>query len=218
MTTRSRYTSVITDNNNEWWNAIPGCVVAYQPKGALDYPSSKINLANPGLYNASEGTAPSWDKLNGWVGGGSAYLNTGYVISDITHSVFVRFTNAPAASSVCIIGTFNGGNQKSLYIRPDTGTASVFFYASGSTSGTMTRATNGVIGISGSNPFLDGVDLGTINIAGTDAGILPLFIMCINLNGSAAQFFTGNIQAFALYKSVATTEQVVSLTNAMNAL
>ncbi len=43
-----------------WWLAggIPAenCIAAYQPKGAASYAASKVNLANPGTYDAYEGT------------------------------------------------------------------------------------------------------------------------------------------------------------------
>jgi hypothetical protein len=80
---------------NGWWNnngAIAGCVAAYQPIGAADLAASYVNLFNPGTNNAAPGTAPTWDVTDGWIFGGTNYLNTGIVPAD-SYSVFVRFTN-----------------------------------------------------------------------------------------------------------------------------
>jgi len=54
----------------DWWLAgginAANCIAAYQPIGAADYATSKVNLANPGTYDAYEGTAPDWSAVTGW--------------------------------------------------------------------------------------------------------------------------------------------------------
>src|SRR4030042_426783 len=43
------------------------CIAAYQPKGADSYAASKVNIANPGTYNLSDGAAfPTWAAATGW--------------------------------------------------------------------------------------------------------------------------------------------------------
>lgn len=50
-----------------WWMAAGVTpIVAYQAKGAASYAASKVNLAQPGTYNATEYVAPSWDAATGW--------------------------------------------------------------------------------------------------------------------------------------------------------
>lgn len=71
-------------------------VVAYIPKGADDYESSKINLGNPGINNAVDGsspygTPPSWTKEDGWIFDGvNNYLDTG-IFATTDYSVICQF-------------------------------------------------------------------------------------------------------------------------------
>jgi hypothetical protein len=56
------------------------CVAAYQAKGAADYATSKVNLANPGTHDLIDGTsAPAFDTATGWTFDGA----TTYLVSDL---------------------------------------------------------------------------------------------------------------------------------------
>jgi hypothetical protein len=84
----------------DWWLSggisAANCIAAYQPKGAVSYAASKVNLANPGTYNATEGTAPAFDTAVGWTFNGTTmFLETGIVpdLSAQAWSVIVRSKN-----------------------------------------------------------------------------------------------------------------------------
>ena len=77
-----------------WWS-VPSktTLAAYQPIKAADYASSKINLANPGVYNAIDGAAyPLWSVDNGWYSDTTAIfrqLTNGLAFS-INHTLVLR--------------------------------------------------------------------------------------------------------------------------------
>lgn len=202
-----------------WWNnngAFSGCIAAYQPKGAASYAASKVNLTGDATYNAVDPAgAVGWNTTDGWIGGSSKYISTGYVISDISHSVFIRFTDAPSAATG-IVGTYNAANASSLYIRPNSSFTTFYYYASNSFTTLLTTA--GTLGLAGKDCYKNGSDIGDLSQTGTSAGPHPLFIFAINLNGSPGQYFTGKIQAFALYSVTLTTSQAADLHTAMAAL
>jgi len=87
-----------------WWLAggvidPANCIAAYQPKGAASYAASKVNLANPGTYDAVDGAAyPTWSADTGWTFNKllSQYLKscprTAYTTTGI-----IRYTNNPAS-------------------------------------------------------------------------------------------------------------------------
>lgn len=94
-----------------WWLsggiAAANCIAAYQPKGAADLAASKVNLANPGTYNAFAGADPTWDAINGWIGAGASYLRTGFNLAS-GYSFIVRYTGL-GYGSIC--GGSTSGNQ-----------------------------------------------------------------------------------------------------------
>ena len=205
-----------------WWLsggiAAANCIAAYQPKGAASIEASLVNLNNPGTNNATAPAGnPTFDTSYGWAGGSSKYLSTGYVVDDKAHSVFVRFSDAPAANTE-IIGTFDATNTKALYIRPNNAGDDLVFYYASTNSVSLTGITSGVIGVAGPDTYSNGSDVGTLTQDGTSGGQYPLFIFAINLNGSPGQYYTGKIQAFAMYDSTLTPAQVSALTTAMAAL
>lgn len=88
---------VDVDGVTSWWlsGGIPAanCIAVYQPKGAASYAASKINLANPGTYDATEGVAPSWAAETGWTGNGSTmFLITG--LANSGYSIVFRYSGA----------------------------------------------------------------------------------------------------------------------------
>lgn len=83
--------------NTQWWLAgginPVNAIGAYQADKISSYANSKVNLANPGTNDASEGNAPNWDNINGWtfISGSSQYLTTG-IIPSTGWSFIVRFS------------------------------------------------------------------------------------------------------------------------------
>lgn len=209
---------------NAWW-AVGGiaasAVAAYRAIGAADYATSKVNLVNPGTYNASDGTAyPTWASATGWtfVAASSQYLTTTLAIgANKNYSVLVRFSNADSGTQA-VVGCFTTANTSALYMRPNiAGPFSAYVY--GCTTGTVnaTAATSGVMGVCGPTPYMNKVAQAVYTQDGTGAGAQPFYMGCANVNGSASSFYGGKIQAVAIYSSKIDTS-VSALTDAMNAL
>ena len=89
---------------SDWWHISdidPSWAVgAYQAQWADSYENSKINLANPGVFDLLDGlTPPAWGADLGWTGdGASAYLKTGInPIDQDIKSIFVAWNNTEIA-------------------------------------------------------------------------------------------------------------------------
>lgn len=99
MTTTITVPAYITSLGfDDWW--LPcGCspedaVAAYRAKGAGSYEASKVNLANPGTYNLTEGVAPIWNATDGWIMDGTKYLLTTESITyNQNFTMIARYSN-----------------------------------------------------------------------------------------------------------------------------
>ena len=192
-----------------WWLsggiAAANCIAAYQPKGAASLAASYANLTGNATYNAAEGTAPSWDATSGWIfnAASTQYLLTNYVLTS-TSSVIVKFSDASGAT--CVVGC--SSNAKTLF---EIGTAR---FRVGSVTITVTTY-SGVLAVAGITCFKDASSLGD----GTDGrSVLTLDIGRRRTGASTGdRYFTGYIQALAIYNSDVTAN-ISALTTAMNAL
>lgn len=204
-----------------WWLAggidPDDCVAAYQPKGAASYAASKVNLANPGTYDASEGKAPAWDTSTGWTGGDSAYLNCGFCppSGDESWSLIVRFTGNPTniwMDNHYLLGSDSGYNRG--FGISGRGYGKLDFRNGGSyTSGVVA---SGIACVAGLNAYLNGNDIGDLSSAEYyyDTG-LRFFA---NYKSTPDIFWPGTIQAAAVYNVTLTSTQVANLSTAMAAL
>lgn len=202
-----------------WWDldgAISGCIAAYQPIGAASYAASKVNLANPGTYDATEGDAPSWTVDNGWdFDAANDYLDTGITPeNDQTWSMIIRFDQA-TTGNLWIAGVYEtttagfgikAGNLAQTYTQ---------FY-NGQRLEVLGMTNSGVLAIAGSNAFKDGSDVGDI---GSGGGSITnqIAIGGVYSVGVIAALFDGRIQATAIY-DIDISAYVSDLTTAMNAL
>ena len=209
---------------SSWWLAggisASNCVAAYQPKGAADYAASKVNLANPGTYNATEGNAPDWDTSYGWsfVKANSDYLNTGYSgiggmslivrFSDYnyalsTHQAFFigckAYTTAWEGMGIC---THQYGENYYLFEHANN-------YSTDYKPGTNT----GVIALCNKTGYWNGSAVKTISSSGAVSGAVR-----IAKGYEPTQFVTTKIQAAAIYSVTLTESQVAALSTAMAAL
>jgi len=182
-----------------WWLAggisAANCIAAYQPIGAADYATSKINLANPGTYDAYEGTAPDWDAINGWdFNGTDDILYTGLIpVNNQNWSMIARFDSA-ILNKRYLAGCWTdpcGFNGQYAKIGNDS--------------------ENGVMAVAGANAFYNGVDIGNI---GSTSGE---HTNPITLGSNGSVFFDGRIQALTIY-NIDISAYVAELTTAMNAL
>jgi len=199
-----------------WWDlngTITSCVAAYQPKGAASYADSLINLASPGTNNAVEGVAPQWDSTNGWKGTGSSYLYvpvtplSSWTIAITFTNRGVRYEYYYAAGNISLLHT-NVPNLRAYW----GNTSGLSYFGGSSTNGTLIHTV-----ISGKRycrlndvpPSIDG------DLTKYWNGTGNLFILSKDSTSSFAQIY---IQAFSVYNTSFTTEQVSALTTAMNAL
>lgn len=207
-----------------WWDldgTITSCVAAYQPKGAASLAASYVNLATPGTYDCTVGSAPSLDA-NGWYGA-SAYLKTG-VVPQANYTMIARFSSHNHPNVGIIIGCVASGNN--------------FYFKMGSTVDNMAfcngtnevewaqnlyNIPNGIYAIAGSNGYYGGAaKVATLdNTWGTNTN--DIWLMKANSAGTPVGRFNAywtshRFMAFAVYNATLTSTQIGNLTTAMNAL
>lgn len=220
---RNRYIAAV--NDKPWWLAggIPqsACVAAYQAKGASSLAASYTNLANPGLYNATETTAsPGWDASTGWYANSvNQGLNTGITpLYDQTWSLICRHASVTPSTRNCALGSYqNSGTYPGLLLGPYWEGDKIGYVNSKSTYVAPALLT-GVIAVSGNKGYRNGVLEGTP--IGTTASwtAYPISLLASKATASMKNCLNGYLYAAAIYRIVLTDYQVAALTNAMNAL
>jgi hypothetical protein len=198
-----------------WWEAggATGCVWAYQPKGAADSTAAKINLANPGTYNAVHlANAPSWNTTTGWTYDGT---NDGsyspYAVTNTNRPVtwLIRFANITNTGGLFGIDPWSG-----CYFYPDNGTA-VNIGAAGADNARSPDMAAGVYGLAGSQPYRNGAtDGATIGTPDFTAGEVTL----IGSLWTKSSYCAGDIIAVALWIGALSAAQVLAVSTAMAAL
>lgn len=194
------------------------CIAAYQPKGAANYAASKVNLANPGTYNATDGAAyPTWDA-SGWsgVGASSQFLRTG-VIPQINYSFIIRYeTNSAYAGYT--LGSYTSSTRFSFGAAPKW-TDNKCYWNNGGFLGYSTPTLTGIMANSGKSCYLNGIYIGLTNAAFTGTSSLDVYIFATHNTATTAEsFWTGKIQAVAIYNIALDATQIGLLTTAMAAL
>ncbi len=215
----------VASTASTWWDlngTITSCVAAYQPKGAASYAASKVNLANSGTYDLTDGTAyPGWDTSTGWKGDGAG-SNGKCLISTIKPSsdwtLIARYSSA-AASNDCLLGFQDYGGGYRYY--------GLWFYHLAPTqrwcygfNGTYTYGqaitTSGVMAQAGLKAYLNGTEVGDIPSGGVVNSILPITILASDASG--AYGCIAYMQACAIYNATLTGTQIGNLATAMAAL
>ena len=199
-----------------WWLSggisAANCIAAYQPKGAASYAASKVNLANPGTYDATEGVAPSWNGSDGWIGNGSAYLDTGYA-SPSGASVIVRYSNA-ALNTKAPCGAYDAANKRFYFV--DT-VGGVFGFRYGALSYNTGAATSAaILAMTPTGLYVNGSLAYSHSTTFTQFASTN-YILADNQTGAAANIFTGNLYAVAWY-DIDIAAYISALTTAMAAL
>ena len=202
-----------------WWNndgAIAGVVAAYAAKGAASYTASKINLANPGTYNAGDGNAPAWDAINGWklAATSSHYLTTG-ITPTSSWSVLIRISNLTNGEDTWAFGNYAAtgwgiepGYDKEAADKKGT------TYINGNGEKIAADRTSGVWGLAGAQGYYNGVSEcdATVGTASPNAGI---FIG--DVSGAYRRYINAYIKNFAIYNLTLTGADVLTISNAMAA-
>lgn len=204
-----------------WWLegsiSAANCIAAYQPKGAASYAASKVNLANPGTYDAVDGAAyPSWGASTGWTGNGtSQYIDTGVVIANGWSAIIRLAMSGALLGRAFSVNT--EGLVKSFGIAPRWTNNSAYFNYGGY-AGVSFTGTSGVFAITGETGcYIDGVDVANTKSAYSDINTRPLYVLAGN-EGSAVAFWAGSVLAMAIYDISLSSTQVGLLTTSMNAL
>lgn len=202
---------------SKWWLAggvaSANCVAAYQAKGAASYAASKVNLANPGTYNAVDGTAYPTLGADGWVFGGSQYLTSG-IVPGSGWSMIVRFSGASGSAAHSAVGILSASPTARFYIRPrNNNTAHVYGY--GDAPNVVTGALiEGVMALAGASSYLDGVYDGLCG-----SWLVPSNGIVIGADGQAMTYpYIGSIAAISIYNTTLTATRVAAITAAMQAL
>lgn len=208
-----------------WWDlngTISSCIAAYQPKGAASYAASKVNLANAGTYDLTDGTAyPDWDTSTGWKGDGAA-SNGKCLISTIKPSsdwtLIARYSSAQASND-CLLGfqDYSGGYRYYglwfYHVAPTQrwcyGLIGTYIYGQAATS-------SGVMAQAGLKAYLNGTEVGDIPSGGAVSSTLPIIILASKASGDYG--CAAYMQACAIYNTTLTSTQIGNLTTAMAAL
>lgn len=188
------------------------CVGAWQAKGAASYSASLTNLANPGTYDLTEGSAPSWAADTGWTfDGGSQYLKTGVVIG-AGWSTLYQYSNV---DSWGLIGVWSPARW---WFAPYYGSGDNVGYGYG---GNLTVASPGLtagnLGMNSAKAWRNGAADGD---TGTSTSTSPrdFWIGCANNDGSALFIGSYKVQALAIYNTGLSDAQMAAVATAMAAL
>ncbi len=185
-------------------------IAVYQPIGAASLAASYTNLANPGTYTAAPGVAPTFDTATGWTfaAASSQYLDTGITYQP-AWSVVVRFSDGTTSGTVRL---FDVGTDK-LSVIPGFSASSVYWNA-GATANNRTPAMySGVLAAAGNQPYRDGSADGA-----TFTGTITSGSFRIAARNDTTRYFSGKIQALAIYNVTLDAAQVAAISSAMAAL
>ena len=205
-----------------WWLsggiAAANCIAAYQPKGAADYATSKVNLANPGTYDAADGAAyPTWDSTNGWkfLASSSQYLDTGIAPAD-GYSVAFRFTDATSEGyPVSVLQ--NIPNNCYFELNARLGTDMRFLYGDKVLTVAGGAKTSGLMIMTPTNGYYNGSSVGSIPAYTWNGTAYKILIGARNVNGTPSGYSNIYVQAVAFY-NINISSYVAALNTAMAAL
>ena len=206
-------------NDRPWWlsGGIPpaNCVAAYRAVGATDLASSYTNLANPGLYDLTLGTAPAWGVDTGWVFNGttnSRYLKTGIIPKlDQSWSAIVRVKLSSVAQKAVYFS--RSGTNKDFGLYMDGGT---YWRAYNVVNVALLYGGNPVdveviFGMTGRQAYYNDIANPNLIGAGSTTATQGIYLGAANLSGSPDLYMIGNIYCVAFYDTVLTHHQIVSL-------
>ena len=201
-----------------WWEAggATGCVAAYQPKGAASLAASKVNLANPGTYDAFGAVPPTFNTSTGWTFDGiSQVLATGIMPTIQDYTGIVQFSGVSGGGGTWMFGGF-GSRLFGIQPIDDQGSPNVA-YLNGSFVRVSPSLTSGNLAIAGNQGYRNGIADGGTIASGTGTHV-DVYIGALNNGGGDAGHRSCVIQAIAFYNNVLTSGQVAAVATAMAAL
>ncbi len=209
-----------------WYRAggAPLPVAAYQSKGAASYAASKVNLANPGTYDATDGTAyPTWDAATGWTFDGTKYLKTGITpATDHTWSMLVRYTRdaMPSWGDWFTLAGMQGVAAKFCFGLATYNSSGIYQLQArhGGLKRWNNSATSGVLGMASTTGYFNGSELTGAILTGTSETVYAIYIGAENYGNSPSRYHKGTIQALAIYNVTLSGPQVAAVSAAMSLL
>lgn len=199
----------------DWW-AVAGqtCIAAYKAVGAADLDTSYINLANPGVFNAAPGVAPTLGA-EGWGFNGTQYLTTGVVpVNNQQWSAFVRYASFTPTLDHAPFFARDGLR----FFGIELAASESIYYCSGGYTDKGPRLSAAVLGFAGTKAYRDGADE-SISIPSAIGSLASAIVIgAYNNGGSIIEFFPGTIAALAIYSSTLSAADVAALTPRMAAL
>lgn len=220
-----------------WWDnngAISGCVAAYQSIGAASYTASKVNLKNPGTYDLTSTDDPAWDATDGWTFNGTSDRLTGSAITQL---------NGSSAVTIAVrveTNTLTGGDANLRYIFAQEGTVNFTtaayqlrletsadnyqFVKNGASE--VVNSTSAAIAnhvlicvYNGSNTSI--WKNGTQNTPTSTTGATGTYATSFGIGYYAAtpsRYWSGKIQAIAIYNAALSSGEIATVYAAMAAL
>lgn len=191
----------------------PMPIAVWQPKGAADFATSLVNIANPGTYDASStGNDPSWAASTGWddTAATGKYLNSNLVLDEGWSYVF-KFANA--TSGATRTGWGYSGPEGSILMSVGNASNSVSLYNTDTSGASVTQNifSGAVLAMSPTAAFINGVKVFDITQQSVNFGVKTAFLGCLNSNGSPANYLRGNFHALAVYNTALTDAQLVAI-------
>jgi hypothetical protein len=201
-----------------WYRAggAPVPLGAYALKGAASQAAAQVNLVTPGTFDLFAGVAPTWNATDGLIFNGvDQYFRTGITPANDSYTYIIRTAGTPGVGNIPF-GFLD--SSKRSYIQINTTTQIVF---ANSDSGALVNVvgTDGVVAVSATDGYRNGTIL-TSAVGNWGAGTaLEITIGALKRSGSITNFFTGTIQAFAIYPtSTDSTVWVPAVSAAMESL
>lgn len=208
---------------DDWWNAVSCGIAAYDPLMATSFEGSKINMIDPGTYDATDGVAPpTWAAGTGWsfVTALSQSLSTGIIppLFDGTWSMFVLYDNGgvgPNEHPLLSAGDYDAGRHFDVWSNSAAGLGGRW-YGMGDMSNGPTSPKSPALwaGIAGFECYHNGGWEGTIPSLGIDDTATGYDIK-IGLNPGKGWYFTGNIKRVWIGHCVLSSAEVAALYAAM---
>jgi hypothetical protein len=214
-----RNTLVYTGGNIPWYLSVGATpIAAYQAKGATSYAASKVNLANPGTYDISDGAAfPTWASATGWtfVAASLQYLVTGLTPSAKTWSALIQYSGVGAADTALF-----GADGDALFSIYPHYSDNKIYYQNGSFIDGVGGLNDGNLGFAGNQGYKNGLADGLAIPAGAGVTWYPMLIGCTTVNGTGAPtaYINAIIKAFIVYSITLNAAQMLTLATAMEAL
>lgn len=207
-----------------WWLAggiSPADMVgAWQGVGAASKADSYVNLANPGVYDMTEGLeSPIWSAHWGWKFYGSPDRYLTLPAFNLNYTIIVKWRAALTYSdqSVCLFGNLASGFGTFFMPLRYYLTLNEHWAINGTNDSSGVKATSyphGVVAMAGNKVYIDGVDDGVTLTTGTLPSI-PMYLGRLNFS-SSFPFAHVYVQAVAIYNRVLTATEVAAVTNALN--